>query len=81
LTALVAAVVAAGVALAIALGLAAGFDLLAVLLLAFIAIFGALGVVVARRAQTGMVVPARCSECGGLVSPNAPYCKHCGASP
>ena len=81
MTALVVGVVAAGVALAVALGVAAGFDLLALVLLALIAVFGVLGVVVARRAQTGMVVPGRCSECGGLVSPSAPYCKHCGASP
>jgi hypothetical protein len=81
LTALVVGVVAAGVALAVALGVAAGFDLLAVVLLALIAVFGVLGVVVARRAQAGTVVPGRCSECGGLLSPNAPYCKHCGAAP
>ena len=38
---------------------------------------GLLGIALVSR--TGRVQPATCSECNGLISPNAPYCKHCGA--
>lgn len=38
---------------------------------------GLLGIVLVAR--TGRVQPGTCSECNGVISPNAPYCKHCGA--
>ena len=73
-------IVVLGLALAFALGLARGFDTTAVILLGFLLVFGALSIGVARRARTGAVAPARCANCRGLVSPGAPYCKHCGAA-
>ena len=80
MSAAVTVLVALGVALALALGARAGLDVLGAVLLAAIVAFGALVVAVARRARGGRVMPARCSECDGLVSPNAPYCKHCGSA-
>ncbi|MFN2389628.1 MAG: hypothetical protein ABR575_08515 [Actinomycetota bacterium] len=80
LTGPVAAVVAAGVALAVISGSARGFDALAVVILGVVALVGALCIAVSRRAERGSVAPARCPRCRGIVSPHAPYCKHCGAS-
>jgi hypothetical protein len=77
--ALVAGIVTAGLAVAVGAGLVRGFDALALVLLLGIALLGGLAVAVARRTRTGGVSPARCLECGGLVSASAPYCKHCGA--
>ena len=71
--------VALGVALAVALTVRAGVDPLGVVLLGLIVALGALGIAVARRSGTDRVNPAICDACGGLVSANAPYCKHCGA--
>lgn len=48
-------------------------------LLFLIVATGALAIAIARRSDRGLASPARCAECGGLISPNAPYCKHCGA--
>ena len=79
MTAAVTALVVLGIAVVFALGLAAGFDPTAVAIAAFVILFGFLAVVAARKARSGAVTPADCPECGGLVSPNAPYCKHCGA--
>ena len=45
----------------------------------FVIATGALAIAVVRRSRSGTVAPATCRECGGLISPNAPYCKHCGA--
>lgn len=69
--------VSVGLLLALALGLARGFDTTGLILFGLLAVFGALSISAARRARSGGVMPARCSKCGGLVSPNAPYCKHC----
>ncbi|HYZ46545.1 MAG TPA: hypothetical protein VE712_02655 [Actinomycetota bacterium] len=71
-----------GVGLAMTLALAAGrgLDPLGALLLGLIAVLGALGIAVARRAARGGTQPTRCSRCEGLVSAHSPYCKHCGAS-
>lgn len=78
MTIFVVGLVCAGVALALAAGIgqwdAAGLGMLAAILL-----LGGLGVAVARRAGTDAVAPARCPVCEGLLSPHAPYCKHCGA--
>ncbi len=61
------------------LGLGAGFDVKGLVIVGFIVAFGALAVAAARKARAGRVTPGRCDECGGLISPHAPYCKHCGA--
>jgi hypothetical protein len=66
----------------VAVGLTAaarGVDLIAIILIAFIAALGTLSIVIARKSRSGAVQPASCGECGGLNSSTAPYCKHCGA--
>lgn len=78
-TAAVVVVVVAGMGVALATAVGRGFDAAAATILAVAAALGALGIAVARKAGGGRVGPARCASCGGLVSPNAPYCKHCGA--
>ena len=70
--------VALGILGAVLLGLGLGFDSTSLIILGFIALFGALAVSVADRAKRGTVQPAVCPSCGGLISPNAPHCKHCG---
>ena len=70
---------AAGLALAVGLAIARGLDAVAFVLLCVTAMLGALAVAVARKAGVGGIEPARCRECAGLNSPNAPYCKHCGS--
>jgi ribosomal protein L40E len=78
-----AATVAIVVAGFVAVGVAAatgGVDIAAAVILVLIAALGALAVVVARKARAGEVKPATCRACGGLNSPNAPTCKHCGAA-
>ena len=67
-----------GVLGAVLLGLGLGFDSISLVILGFIVIFGALAIAIADKAQTGAVEPATCPSCGGLISPNAPHCKHCG---
>jgi hypothetical protein len=62
----------------VALGIAVGFDSTAVIILVFVIAFGLLSILAARKARSGAVSPGTCPECGGVVSPNAPYCKHCG---
>ena len=73
------AVIVAGIALAIALGLSRGFDAYAIVILVLIVAVGALAIATLNRWSGGSVQPGRCDECGGLISPNAPYCKHCHA--
>ena len=77
MTAVVSALVTLGLLLVVALGVVGGFDLVRVVILVFIATFGALAVAVVMRLDT--VTPGRCDRCRGLLSPSAPYCKHCGA--
>lgn len=79
MTGVVVVIVTVGIALAVGLGIAQGFDSTAVILLVFAVVFGLLAVAVSRKVGSGLVRPARCGECGGLISPNAPYCKHCGS--
>lgn len=79
MTAWVTGIVAAGVSLALVVGAGRGFDALSLTILVGIVALGALAIAVARRAGTGIVGPGRCEGCGGLISPNAPVCKHCGA--
>ena len=78
MTGAVVALVVLGIAVTLALGIAVGFDSTAVIIFGFLIVFGALAVAAARKARSGTVTPGHCPECGGLVSPNAPYCKHCG---
>ena len=63
---------------AIVLGIGVGFDVAALAILITLVALGILAVVIARKSEAGGVGPATCSACGGLMSPNAPYCKHCG---
>lgn len=74
------AIVGAGLLLALALGWRQGFDATSLTILAFIAVTGAVAIAAVARSQGGVVGPARCSSCDGVISPNAPYCKHCGAA-
>jgi hypothetical protein len=73
------AIVVAGLALAVLIGLSRGFDARAFVMLVLLFAFGAFALAVVGRSGSGEVGPARCPSCGGLVSPNAPRCKHCGA--
>ena len=72
------AVVAAGIALALIVGLERGFDGTSAVIFLSITAVGALAIAVARRACSGTVAPARCGVCGGLNSPTATICVHCG---
>ncbi|MGH2779612.1 MAG: hypothetical protein ACRDJB_13300 [Actinomycetota bacterium] len=72
-------VVGLAVALTVSVGLMAGLDAYAAIMLGLILAFGWLAISVARRTSGRTIAPARCTECGGVGSPNAPYCKHCGA--
>jgi hypothetical protein len=74
------AIIVAGVAVAFVLGLVSGFDSVGIVIFSMIVLVGALGVAAVARFRSGEVTPARCKECGGVISPNAPYCKHCGAA-
>jgi hypothetical protein len=68
----------AGVAFAVGLGIALGLDAYGFVILALVIGCGWLGFALLHRTKD--VAPARCDTCGGLISPNAPYCKHCGAT-
>ena len=72
------AIVLAGLALSLALGLNQGFDATSITILVAIAVVGAVAIATANRSSRGLTAPATCEECGGVISPNAPYCKHCG---
>ncbi len=73
------AIVVLGIGSTAALAVAGGLDATGAVILAFIVALGALAIAVAKRSTMGAVAPAECPSCGGLVSPNAPYCKHCNA--
>jgi ribosomal protein L40E len=73
------AIVAAGIALTAAVGTRAGFGVATLILFVLIVACGVLVVAIARKSKSGSVAPATCTRCGGLNSPNAPFCKHCGA--
>ena len=78
MTRVVVTIVLFGLGLALLLGVVYGFDAAAVSMLLALVLLGALAIAVARGKERGMTAPARCGSCGGLMSPNAPYCKHCG---
>lgn len=77
MTALVLGLVSLGVALTVGLAVLNGFDTTTVVFLGLIVIFGAMAVAVTRMSSKGSIVPTPCANCGGLISPSAPYCKHC----
>lgn len=59
-------------------GFSYGFDDVAIGLFFGLVLIGSLAIAVARGQDKGIARPAQCGSCGGLLSPNAPYCKHCG---
>jgi hypothetical protein len=75
--ALVVVIVVVGVVACVGAAMAAGLDGTSGTMLGAIFVVGAVAIAGSRK--TGSIQPARCAECGGLVSPNAPVCKHCGA--
>lgn len=78
MTAAVVVTVVTGVILSVMIGLKrGGFTAASLLLLGLVVGFGALAIIVARKSRSGLVEPRACPHCGGLISPNAPYCKHC----
>jgi hypothetical protein len=79
MSAAVTALVLVAVAFVVSVGIVAGLDAYAAVILGLILAFGAVALAVARRTRSGVIGPARCPGCDGVVSPNAPYCKHCGA--
>lgn len=74
------ALIIAGIAFAVVLGLDRGFDAVSVLILVLVVALGGLGIAIVLRANESSVEIGRCPECGGVISPHAPSCKHCGAS-
>ncbi|MEA2509091.1 MAG: hypothetical protein QOG21_1173 [Actinomycetota bacterium] len=79
MTAAVTAFIVIALAVAGLFGVAAGLDPMAVILFAVIAAFGVLSIAIARRMKTGTIGPVACTQCGGVISAGAPYCKHCNA--
>jgi hypothetical protein len=75
----VAGLVLLGFAAVVLLALGVGLDTGSFVIAGFIFAFGALAIAVTRKARAGGIAPGRCAACEGLISPNAPYCKHCGA--
>jgi hypothetical protein len=73
------ALVLIGVALVVSIAFAAGSDIAVVFYLAPVVLLGVIVIAAAVKMRGGGVRPAECADCGGLISPNAPYCKHCGA--
>jgi hypothetical protein len=73
------AIVVAGITLSTAIGAATGFGVITLILLVIIVAFGLLVIAIVMKSRSGTVGPASCARCGGLISPNAPFCKHCGA--
>ena len=78
MNAAVVALVVLGVAFVLAVSTQVA-DTTTLIIAGLVIVTGALAIAVVRRSRSGAVTPASCGECGGLISPNAPYCKHCGA--
>jgi hypothetical protein len=71
-----AAIFVAGVGFVAALSAAgAQYGLVEVVILTFVLAVAGLGLTMLFRSKR--VAPATCPHCSGVVSPNAPYCKHC----
>ncbi len=68
-----------GIVMLVLGGVARGFDVVTIVLIAAAAATAFLGVAIARLFASGTAGPAECRECGGLIAPSSPYCKHCGA--
>ena len=79
MTRYVGAIFVVGIAVMIVGGIAWGFDATTLVLLALAVGVALMGIAVARKFSSGTVAPAHCSQCGGVISPSSPYCKHCGA--
>lgn len=71
-------VVTWGVIGAVLLGIGMALDVTALVILALIVLIGGVGIGAVMKIRKGTVFPESCPSCGGLVSPNAPFCKHCG---
>lgn len=80
MSALAVAIVIGGLAVAAALAVAVGLDATGTIILALVLATGLLALAIVRKSREGTISPAQCPGCAGLVSPNAPYCKHCGES-
>lgn len=72
------ALVVAGIALVVSVAIAAGPDLASIFYVAPVVLLGIVVIAVATKTRAGGVHPRECPNCGGLLSPHAPYCKHCG---
>ncbi len=73
-----AAIFVAGVAFVGAIAAAgAQYGAVEVVILTFVLALAGVGLSMLLRSNH--VAPGTCPECGGVVSPNAPYCKHCKA--
>jgi hypothetical protein len=79
MSAAVTILVLVAIAFVVNVGIVAGLDAYATVILGLIVSLGALSLAIAGRSRSGSIGPARCPGCGGLVSRNAPYCKHCAA--
>lgn len=77
--AVTATIVVAALLLALVLGLSRGFDTTSGAILVASALVGAVAIAAANRSSSGVTRPAACEDCGGVISPHAPFCKHCGA--
>ena len=74
-----AAIFVAGIGFVAALTAAgARYGLVELVILSFVLVVAAVGLSMLIRSKR--VAPATCPNCAGVVSPNAPYCKHCKAS-
>lgn len=79
MTALAVAIVVLGIAISSGLAVAAGLDVTGAVILLLIFAVGALAIAAVRKRDSGLVEPVECESCRGVISPSAPYCKHCGA--
>ena len=79
MTRYLAVIFGAGIALIVLGGLARGFDGVTMTILLAAVATAAVGIAIARLFTSGVIGPAQCSECGRLIAPSSPYCKHCGA--
>lgn len=73
------AIIVAGVGFVVATAISGGsFSFGELLFVSLVIAFALLVLAVVRQARHAQ--PATCAECGGVISPNAPVCKHCGAA-
>ena len=73
-----AAIFVAGVGfVAVLTAAGAQYGLVELVIVTFVLALAGLGLSMLVRSRR--VEPAVCPSCGGVVSPNAPYCKHCKA--